>query len=75
MVPSDMLTAVAPMIVLAKLERYRLGDEVSERQWNDVIGVLKIQSDALDRSYLDKWATELHVADLLAKAWKEVGTA
>jgi hypothetical protein len=37
-----------------------------------VIGVLKIQGDSLDRSYLDKWAAELHVADLLAKAWQEV---
>jgi hypothetical protein len=61
-------------IVLAKLEWYRLGDEVSERQWGDVIGVLKIQGDSLDRLYLDQWAAELRVADLLAKAWKEVET-
>jgi hypothetical protein len=59
-------------IILAKLEWYRLGDEVSERQWNDVMGVLKVQADALDRPYLEKWATELGVADLLEKAWKEV---
>lgn len=61
-------------IVLAKLEWYRLGDEVSERQWNDVMGVLKVQADALDRLYLEKWAAELGVADLLEKAWKEVET-
>ena len=59
-------------IVLAKLEWYRLGDEVSERQWNDVIGVLKVQGDSLDRPYLEKWAVELGVDDLLEKAWKEV---
>jgi hypothetical protein len=37
-----------------------------------VLGVLKIQGNLLDRPYLEKWAAELHVADLLAKAWKEV---
>jgi hypothetical protein len=61
-------------IILAKLEWYRLGDEVSERQWGDVLGVLKVQGDRLDRQYLEKWATELGVADLLEKAWKEVET-
>lgn len=71
---TDFFLASAEDIILAKLEWYWLGDEVSERQWNDVIGVLKIQGDLLDRSYLDKWAAELHVADLLAKAWQEVET-
>jgi hypothetical protein len=61
-------------IVLAKLEWYRLGDEVSERQWRDVIGVMKVNEGALDRLYMEHWASELGVADLLAKAWKEVET-
>lgn len=71
---TDFFLASPEDIVLAKLEWYRLGDEISERQWNDVIGVLRIQGDSLDRPYLDKWAAELHVADLLAKAWMEVET-
>ncbi len=58
-------------IILSKLEWYRLGDEISERQWGDVLGVLDVQGDALDRAYLAKWATELRVGDLLEKAWKE----
>lgn len=57
-------------IVLNKLEWFRLGDEVSERQWNDVLGVLKVQAGALDSEYLDQWATELGVSDLLEKARK-----
>jgi hypothetical protein len=61
-------------VVLSKLEWYRLGDEISERQWRDVIGVLKIRIASLDRHYLEKWAAELGVADLLEKAWKEAGT-
>ena len=48
-----------------------MGDEVSDRQWSDIIGVLRIQAERLDRQYLDKWAAELGVADLLAKAWQE----
>ena len=59
--------------MLAKLEWYRLGDKVSERQWNDVLGVLKVQAGSLDRSYLEQWAAELGVADLLARATKEAG--
>jgi len=58
-------------IILAKLEWYRLGDEISERQWRDVIGVMKVQRNALDRRYLECWAGELGVADLLQKAWME----
>jgi hypothetical protein len=73
--PSTELFLASPEdIVLAKLEWYRLGDEVSERQWNDVMGVLKVQGDSLDRSYLAKWAAELNVADLLEQAWKQAET-
>jgi hypothetical protein len=58
-------------VVLSKLEWYRLGDEVSDRQWSDILGILRVQAERLDRQYLDKWAAELGVADLLAKAWQE----
>lgn len=59
--------------ILAKLEWYRLGGETSDRQWNDILGVLKVQGDLLDFSYLDHWAPEIGVADLLALARVDAG--
>ncbi len=61
-------------IILSKLEWYRQGGEVSERQWRDVLGVLKVRGDELDLDYLRKWATELHVDDLLARALQEASS-
>ena len=58
-------------IILAKLEWYRLGNEISDRQWRDILGVLKVQAGRLDLDYLHKWAQELKVADLLQRALKE----
>ena len=51
-------------IILVKLEWYRLGGETSDRQWNDMLGVMKTQSDRLDTAYLDHWAVEIGVKDL-----------
>lgn len=58
-------------IILAKLEWYRLGNEISDRQWRDILGVLKVQTGRLDMDYLHNWAVELDVADLLQRALKE----
>ena len=58
-------------IILAKLEWYRLGNEFSDRQWRDILGVLKVQANRLDLDYLRQWAVELKVADLLQRALKE----
>jgi hypothetical protein len=58
-------------IILAKLEWYRMGSEVSDRQWRDIVGVLKVQTGRLDMDYLGQWAAELNVTDLLKRALKE----
>lgn len=57
--------------ILSKLEWYRLGGEVSERQWRDILGVLKTRAGELDLAYLQKWAKELNVSDLLERALGE----
>jgi len=48
-----------------------MGGEVSERQWRDVLGVLKIQDERIDRDYLRQWASHLNVSDLLEQALVE----
>jgi len=58
-------------IILAKLEWYRKGGEVSERQWRDVLGVLKVQQGRLDLDYLRRWAVDLRVEELLLRALAE----
>ncbi len=39
-------------IVAHKLFWYKLGNEVSERQWNDALNVVKVQRERLDYDYL-----------------------
>jgi len=59
--------------ILAKLEWYRMGGEVSDRQWRDILGVMKTRAGDLDLDYLRKWARELKVTDLLERALSEAG--
>lgn len=55
-------------IVLLKLQWYSEGCCSSEKQWQDILGVLRIQKDELDAEYLRKWAVALGVDRLLDKA-------
>ena len=61
--------------ILNKLEWYRMGGEVSDRQWNDILGVLKVQGANLDMAYLQRWAVALKVSDLLERALVDAGLA
>jgi len=59
--------------ILNKLEWYKMGGEVSDRQWNDILGVLKVQGAHLDMAYLQHWAAVLNVTDLLERALVDAG--
>ncbi len=62
-------------MILAKLEWYRLGGETSDRQWSDILGMLKVQGAGLDLAYLRQTAPQLGVSDLLERALVEGGLA
>jgi hypothetical protein len=65
--------ASAEDTVLAKLEWFRRGGEASERQWADVLGVLRAGGESIDRRYLEDGSRELAVSDLLVRALTEAG--
>ncbi len=58
-------------IVLHKLEWFRLGGGVSDRQWSDILGVLQVQKDQVDLAYLENWAGQLGLTELLTQARQE----
>jgi len=69
----ELVVASPEDVVAQKLYWYRLGDEVSERQWSDAVGVLKVRSGRLDMDYLRRTARLLGVGDLLARACQIAG--
>jgi hypothetical protein len=63
--------ATAEDTILAKLEWSKMAG--SERQFNDALSVAKLQGDNLDRAYLDKWAREIEILNLLESLFQEMG--
>ena len=63
--------ASAEDIILNKLQWFQMGGGVSERQWNDVLGVIQVQHQKLDHSYLKRSAQQRGVAELLQKVFNE----
>jgi hypothetical protein len=60
-------------LILCKLDWYRQGGGVSDRQWRDVLGVLEVQAERLDLAHLRHWAAPLELAELLERALSESG--
>lgn len=54
--------------ILAKLQWYRDGGEVSERQWRDVIDVITVQGQRLQMDYLRPASEEMGLGELLRRA-------
>ena len=50
------------------LDWFRQGGEVSDYQWRDVRGIVHALAGKLDMEYLNRWAQDLAVQDLLARA-------
>lgn len=60
-------------LVLRKLEWYRNTGLTSERQWTDILGVLKVQASGLDFDYMQVWAQRLGLSELLGQALEDAG--
>lgn len=56
--------------VLRKLLWFREGGEVSEKQWRDIVSVLRISGHAMDDAYLESWASRLNLRASLDRARK-----
>ena len=65
-----LVVSSAEDIILQKLDWFRLGNEISQRQWNDVLGVIKVQGEGLDRCYLNQTAELMNLTELLKRALK-----
>jgi len=63
--------ASAEDIVIQKLDWYRKGEGVSERQWRDAVGVIAVQGERFDTTYARTWAERLVLTDLLERALAE----
>jgi hypothetical protein len=68
---TDLYVASPEDLILNKL---RWGQRSqSQKQWRDVLGVLKTQQEALDFVYLEQWAIQLELLDLIHQAIREAG--
>lgn len=67
----DVYVSSAEDTLLAKLDGYREGGEVSDQQWRDILAILTVQGDRLDPRYLRTWAGALNVGDFLDRALAE----
>ena len=72
----DMLVMMttAEDTVLRKLQWFRAGGEVSDHQWQDVLGVMVTSGANLDGPYMDRWAATRGVSDLLERARQETSS-
>ncbi|MBI5543461.1 MAG: hypothetical protein HY901_06200 [Deltaproteobacteria bacterium] len=57
--------------ILRKLAWFRKGGEVSDRQWRDVLGILRLPGQTIDWGYLRRWSPRLGVEDLLQRAERQ----
>ena len=60
-------------VALMRLEWYRDGGATADDQWNDILGVLKVQAPTLDLRYLRRVAHSLNVSDVLEQALIDAG--
>jgi hypothetical protein len=76
---ADLTAALVPVAtpedsIVAKLEWFRLGDESSQRQWEDVSRLVALHGPALDVAHMRLMAESVGVIDLLNRLLAEQPT-
>ncbi len=59
--------------ILQKLVWMRIAQNESQKQWRDILGVLKIQRERLDLDYLWQWSEYLNISASLNQAIQQSG--
>jgi hypothetical protein len=63
---------ISPEDLLLQKLVWGSGNE-SQKQWRDVLGILKLQAANLDYVYLTEWAENLGLVDFISQAFTEAG--
>ncbi|MFQ3619020.1 MAG: hypothetical protein SNJ57_21245 [Cyanobacteriota bacterium] len=69
----DLYFASPEDLILSKLQWRQFSQ--SEKQWRNILGILKTQTDQLDIAYLRNWSARLGVAAEIERAFQESGLA
>jgi hypothetical protein len=71
--PGVLVPYLAPEnIAIQKLRWFRAGNEVSDRQWNDIARLFDVQWARIDEDYLRRWCIHFGVEDLLTRVFAQV---
>ena len=70
---NQLYLATAEDVIIHKLYWYQMSGSSSDRHWNDVLGVIQVQSDQLDHVYLKQMAQQREVSELLEQVLKDAG--
>lgn len=74
--PAPRIWVTGPeLVVLEKLRWFQMQDGVSDRQWRDILGVLKGVGRDLDLAWMRVEADHDGTLALLEKAWAQAGPA
>jgi len=71
--PRTVQVCSAEDIVVQKLDWFEKGQRISDRQWQDLVGVLKVRGSDLDLDYVRRWAAELGLTEICDRALHEAG--
>lgn len=68
-----LIIATPEDIILQKLLWFKMTRHESQKQWRDILGVMKLQGENLDFGYLWRWADTIGVTESLQQALTESG--